>query len=82
MMVMFSQVPGVDQDIAYVHNKKPLEEFPEHLCCYEHRLPLVAFPDMNEVIGAPQVQLREDEGPTEFLLERPGPGEEDKGQYD
>ncbi len=55
MMVMFGQVPGVDQDIAYVHNNKPLEEFPEHLCCYEHRLPLVAFSDTNEVIGAPQV---------------------------
>ncbi len=33
----------------------------------ERRLPLVAFPDMNKIIGATHVQLREDAGPTEFL---------------
>ncbi len=33
----------------------------------EGRLPFIAFPDSNEVIRAPQVQLGEDAGPTEFL---------------
>ncbi len=32
----------------------------------ECHLPLVAFPDTNEVICAPQVQLGEDAGPREF----------------
>ncbi len=43
-----------------------------------------SFLDTNEVIGAPQVQLREDASPTEILEGRPGPGEEDKWawQYD
>ncbi len=31
MMAMFGQVPGVDQDIVYVHNDKTVEEIPEHL---------------------------------------------------
>ncbi len=34
---------------------------------YESSLPLVALPDTNEVIRTPQVQLREDASPTEFL---------------
>ncbi len=33
----------------------------------ECRLPFIAFPDPNEVIRTPQVQLGEDAGPTEFL---------------
>ncbi len=33
----------------------------------EGRLPFIAFPDSNEVICAPQVQLGEDACPTEFL---------------
>ncbi len=32
-------------------------------CC----LPLIAFPDSNEVVRTAQVQLGEDAGPTEFL---------------
>ncbi len=31
MMVMFGQVPGVDQDIVYVDDDKLVEELPEHL---------------------------------------------------
>ncbi len=28
---MFGQVPGVDQDIVYVHDDKPVEELLEYL---------------------------------------------------
>ncbi len=31
MMVMFGQIPGVDQDIVYVHDDKLVEELTEHL---------------------------------------------------
>ncbi len=30
-MVMFGQIPGVDQDIVYVHDDKLVEELTEHL---------------------------------------------------
>ncbi len=33
----------------------------------ECHLPLIAFPDSNEVVRAMQIQLREDAGPMEFL---------------
>ncbi len=31
MIAMFGHVPGVDQDIVYGHDDKPVEELPEHL---------------------------------------------------
>ncbi len=31
MMAMFGQVLGVDQNIVYVHDDKPMEELMEHL---------------------------------------------------
>ncbi len=31
VMVIFGQVPGVDQNIVNVHDDKPVEELPEHL---------------------------------------------------
>ncbi len=31
MVAMFGQVPGVDQNIVYVHNDKSVEELLEHL---------------------------------------------------
>ncbi len=71
MVAMVGQVPEVNEFLedggsigkAIRHHEVFIMAGGSNEC----RLPLIAFPDSNEVVRATQVQLREDASATEFL---------------